>query len=89
MLKNYLKTAWRNLLKNKAYSLINIGGLAIGIASFILIARYVIDELSYDRWNPDAENIYRINGDFRFGGDEVSLSVVSDPLGETMKNDYP
>lgn len=89
MIRNYLKTAWRNLLKNKTYSLINIGGLAVGIASFVLIAKYVTDELSYDRWNPYAENIYRINSDIRFGGSELSMAVSADPLGETMVRDYP
>ncbi|WP_111307290.1 ABC transporter permease [Confluentibacter sediminis] len=89
MIKNYFKIAWRNLLKNKAYSFINIGGLAVGIACFILIARYVVDELSYDRWNPYAENIYRINSNIRFGGSENIIADTSDPMGETMKEDYP
>ena len=52
MLKNYLKIAWRNLVKNKTFSIINILGLATGLCCFLLIALYVMDELSYDRfWN--------------------------------------
>ena len=60
MLKNYLKIAFRNLIRNKLFSLINILGLAIGIASCLLILLYVLDELKYDKYHSDAENIYRI-----------------------------
>jgi putative ABC transport system permease protein len=63
MIKNYFKIAWRNLLKNKTFSLINIIGLASGLACFIMIALYVTDELSYDRFNEKANHIYRINTD--------------------------
>ncbi len=49
MFRNYFKTAWRNLKRNKVYAAINIGGIAIGLAAFWLIALYVGDELSYDR----------------------------------------
>lgn len=89
MLKNYLKIAWRNLLKNKTFSLINITGLASGLACFILIALYVADELSYDRFHEKANRIYRINSDIVFGGNKLNLAVSSDPMGETLKKDYP
>jgi len=89
VLKNYLISAWRNLLKNRVFSTINIVGLAIGIASFILIGNYVLDELSYDRWNPQAENIYRVDADIIMGGSELNLAVSSDPMGATLKKDYP
>ncbi|RTL58784.1 MAG: FtsX-like permease family protein [Sphingobacteriales bacterium] len=89
MLKNYLKIAWRNLLKNKTFSLINIIGLASGLACFILIALYVADELSYDRYHEKANRIYRINSDIVFGGNKLNLAVTSDPMGETLKKDYP
>ena len=89
MIKNYLKVAWRNLIKNKTFSIINIAGLAIGLSCFLLIALYVLDELSYDRFYPNAERIYRINADIRFGGSELKIPVVSDPMGATLKNDYP
>ena len=89
MLKNYFKVAWRNLLRNKTFSLINILGLAIGLASFILIALFVADELSYDRFNEKASRIYRINGDVRFGGNDLRLAVSSDMMGPTLKNDFP
>jgi putative ABC transport system permease protein len=89
MYKTYFKTAWRNLLKNKTFSFINIAGLAAGLACFILIALYVADELSYDRYNQKAERIYRINTDVLFGGNSLHLAVTSDPMGAALKNDFP
>ncbi len=85
MIKNYFKIAWRNLLKNKVFSAINIIGLASGLASFILIALYVADELSYDRFNEKANRIYRINSDIVFGGNKLHLAVTSDPMGAVLK----
>jgi len=89
MFSNYLKIAWRNLLKNKTFSLINIIGLASGLACFILITLYIIDELSYDRYHEKAERIYRINSDIRFGGTDLNMAVSADPMGATLKKDYP
>lgn len=89
MIKNYLTIAWRNLVKNKTFSFINIAGLAIGLASFILIALYVVDELSYDKYNEKANRIYRVNSDIRFGGTDLKLAVSSDMMGSTLKKDYP
>jgi putative ABC transport system permease protein len=60
MFKNYLKVAIRNLWKNKTYSFINIVGLALGLTCFLLIALYVFDELTYDRFHKQANNIYRV-----------------------------
>lgn len=89
MLKNYLKVAWRNLVKNKVFSFINIIGLATGLTCFILITLYVLDELSYDRYNENADRIYRINSFIRMGGSEVKLPVASDPMGAALKKDFP
>jgi len=89
MIKNYLKIAWRNIVKSKTFSFINIAGLAIGLACFILIAMFVVDELSYDRYNEKADRIYRVNSDIRFGGTDLKLAVSSDPMGATLKKDYP
>ena len=89
MFKNYLKITWRNLVKNKAYSFINITGLAIGLSCFLLIALYVMDELSYDRSFPDADRIYRINSDIKFGGANLHMAVTSDMMGQLLKKDYP
>jgi len=60
MFKNYIKIAWRSLLKSKIHSLINISGLAVGLASVLLISLYVNDELSYDKFHKNAEDIYRV-----------------------------
>ena len=89
MLKNYFKIAFRNLWKNKGFSAINIFGLAIGIATCLLITLYVVDELSYDRYNEKVDRIYRINVDLKFGGAEQKFAVSADPIGLTMMKDYP
>lgn len=89
MLKDFLKIARRNLLKNKTFSIINIVGLAMGLACFMMIALYVADELSYDRYNEKADRIYRINSDIRFGGTDMNMAVSSDPMGAALKRDYP
>jgi putative ABC transport system permease protein len=89
MFKNYVKVALRNLWKNKVFSVINIVGLAIGLCCFLLIAVYVLDELSYDRFYRNADRIYRINSDIRFGGNNLHLPVTSDMMGATLKKDYP
>ncbi|HET6252773.1 MAG TPA: ABC transporter permease [Puia sp.] len=89
MLRNYLKSAFRNLWKNKGFSAINILGLAIGLATCLLILIYVQDELSYDRWNVNADRIYRLDNDIRFGGNSVSLAVAPAPAGPAILRDYP
>lgn len=89
MLRNYLKIAWRNLVRNKAFSAINIIGLATGLACFILITLYVTDELGFDRFNEKANHIYRVDSDIKIGGSSLKLAVMSDPMGATLKRDYP
>jgi putative ABC transport system permease protein len=68
MLRHYLVTAVRNLAHHRLYSLINIAGLSIGLAAAILIVLYVRDELSYDKWIPDTENLYRLEATFYLPG---------------------
>jgi putative ABC transport system permease protein len=87
--KNYLKTAWRNLANSKVYSVLNILGLATGLTCFLLISLYVMDELSYDRFYPNADRIYRINSDIRFGGADLHMPVTSDMMGQLLEKDYP
>jgi len=81
MLKNYLLTAWRNLARSKLFSGINLFGLAIGLGCFLLIALYVLDELSYDRWNSNAGRIYRVTLDARWGGADLRLAQAPDIMG--------
>jgi putative ABC transport system permease protein len=89
MIRNYLKIAWRNLSKNKTYSIINIAGLAIGLSCFLLIVLYVMDELNFDRYNDKAGRIFRVNSDISFGGADLHLPVASDMMGQLLKKDYP
>jgi putative ABC transport system permease protein len=89
MFKNYLKTAFRNLVKNKFYTLINIIGLALGIATCLLILLYVMDELSYDRYNLNANRIYRVNNEIKFGDNHVDLAVAPSLMGTTMVKEIP
>ncbi|WP_224998683.1 ABC transporter permease [Cesiribacter sp. SM1] len=89
MFRTYLKLAWRNLLKSKVYSLLNIFGLAIGLSCFILISLYIIDELSFDRYHTKADRIYRINSDIKFGDSEMHLAETPDVMGAVLKKDFP
>ncbi|HEY0356557.1 MAG TPA: ABC transporter permease, partial [Flavisolibacter sp.] len=89
MFRNYLKVAFRNLWKNKTFSAINIIGLATGLCCFLLIALYVLDELSYDRHFKNSSRIYRVNSDIRFGGGDLRIPMTSDMMGAAMKKDYP
>ncbi|MBX3255487.1 MAG: ABC transporter permease [Chitinophagaceae bacterium] len=89
MLRNYFKTAWRNLKRNKLFSFINILGLAIGIATCFLIMLYVQDELSYDRFNKNAANIARIIFQADINGGKINESNVMAPVAATVKKDFP
>ncbi|MBA4850864.1 ABC transporter permease [Emticicia sp. BO119] len=75
MIRNYLKIAFRNLRKQKGFTFINIAGLAIGITCFLLIGLYVKDELSYDRFNKNADRIYRVTRVFKSNDGTVSLHL--------------
>lgn len=89
MFKNYFKIALRNLLKNKAYSFINIFGLAIGIACCLLILLFIQDELSYDRFHEKADQIYRITLNGKLGDNEFFVPVTAPPLGKALVEEYP
>ncbi|MDX5422439.1 MAG: ABC transporter permease [Hymenobacteraceae bacterium] len=85
MLKNYLKIAVRNLMRNKVYSAINIIGLAIGVASCILIFLYVQDELSYESHFSKSDRIVRVVGTITFEGQQDKFSVTPLPLEEAVR----
>jgi putative ABC transport system permease protein len=89
MLINYFKTAWRFLLKNKAFSFINIIGLAIGTLCCLYIVLYVKDQNSYDRQHTDAKDIYRIVSVLSVSGDTHNMSTCSPPIAPALKNDFP
>lgn len=90
MLKNYLVTAWRNLKKNKTFSLINIAGLAIGMAVCLLILQYVNFELSYDQFNKNASDVYRVANDRYQNGKLIQHGTITySAIGKAMQDDYP
>ncbi|HTD98453.1 MAG TPA: ABC transporter permease [Mucilaginibacter sp.] len=84
MFKNYVKTAFRSLLKNKGFTIINILGLALGLATCLLIVFYVVDELSYDRFNTKADRIYRVNTDIKYGGNSSSYAIAPPPMAASL-----
>ena len=90
MIKNYLKIAWRNLVNNKADSTINIIGLSIGMAACLLILEFVSFELSYDRFNKNANDIYRVVNDRYQKGKLVQHGTITySAVGPAMKADFP
>ncbi|MCB0567604.1 MAG: ABC transporter permease [Phaeodactylibacter sp.] len=89
MWRNYLNTAIRNLWKQKYYTLINVLGLALGLACFLFILAYVKDELSYDRYHEKADRIYRADFKGHIFGQEFDLTEVGDPFGPTVLESYP
>lgn len=89
MLKNYIKIAFRNLLKHKAYSLINVLGLATGIAACLLIMIYVLDELRYDLYHDGADRIYRATLAARINGKDLHVTNTCAPLSEALMREFP
>src|SRR5690242_3007567 len=89
MLKNYFKTAWRNLVNNKAYSAINILGLAAGIAVALIIGLWVYYECSYDRFLKDYQQAYRVKRNFNSNGDTLTFNTISLKLAETIRSEVP
>lgn len=89
MLKNYLTIAFRNILRNKAYSFINIAGLAVGMAACITIFIYVQHEYSYDSFNKKADRIYRTTFDVTIDGKTVKVPVSPPTLGPFLMSHFP
>lgn len=90
MLKNYFTVAWRNLLKHKIFSTINIGGLAIGIASSILLLSYVSFQFNYDSFHANKQNIYRVNLDYYQNGQLTIHSAENySAVGPALKQNFP
>lgn len=89
MLKNYFITAWRNLIKRKAFSFINIAGLSIGISVCFIIMLYVQDELNFDRFNKNADRIVRIVFKADINGGKIYEANVMPQVASAMTKDYP
>ncbi|HTL10549.1 MAG TPA: ABC transporter permease [Chitinophagaceae bacterium] len=89
MLKNYLLTAWRNLIKNKVYSFINILGLATGMAVVMLIGLWMHDELSANKYHANYATLYKIMMNQTFDGHRGSQDAMPFPAGEELKTKFP
>lgn len=89
MLKTYFKIAWRNFKHNKIFSFINIIGLSVGLACCMLITLYILNELDYDKYQNNADNIYQIGTTFIQQGKEESMPNTPAPMGSTMKMEFP
>ena len=89
MIKNYIKIAFRNLWRHKSFSLINIIGLAVGMAACFLIFMYVRFELSYDKFNQNFGQVYRLNTDIKSPNEVLHWSSASPPMGPAIQADYP
>ena len=88
MFKNYFTIVFRNIKKYKSYSFINIIGLTLGMACTILISLWVLDELNYDRFNDNHENLYRVISISNFGG-ETRQPATAGPLADLIMKDIP
>lgn len=89
MLKNYFKIAWRNLMKNKVFSFINILGLSTGLTCCMLITLYILNETSYDKYQKNADNIYQVDTEFKGLGNFKKVPNTPAALGEIMKSVFP
>src|SRR5215813_2518019 len=89
MIKNYLKIAFRNLWRHRVFSFINILGLTVGMTACFLIFLYVKFELSYDKFNSKAANIYRLNTDIKTPSETINTSVTAWPFAPNIKREFP
>ncbi|WP_405519566.1 permease prefix domain 2-containing transporter [Spirosoma sp. KNUC1025] len=89
MLCNYVKIAWRNLVLHKAFTAINIVGLAVGLATCLLIVLFVLHELSYDRYHANADRIYRMALNGRIDDKDIQLAYAPGPAGQALLRDCP
>ncbi|MDB5008910.1 MAG: macB 9, partial [Mucilaginibacter sp.] len=91
MIKNYLRSALRNIKRNPFISFINLFGLTVGLTCCLLILTYIINERSYDKFNKNAEDIYRVTRIFYSGPnvESLHLSSVAPPFGPLLQNAFP
>lgn len=89
MLKNYFKIAWRNLLKQKGYAIINLTGLAVGISCCLMILLFVQNEMSYDQHHPHTDQLYRVGTIFEIGDATNKTGISPVPLAPAILKDFP
>lgn len=88
MIKNYLKVAWRNLIKNKTHTFINVSGLSVGMAVAMLIGLWIWDELSYDKYHDNYNRVVKVMQHQAINGTTFSQVAIPIPLGTMLRNDY-
>src|SRR5690349_3816029 len=89
MLKNFFITAWRNLIRNKTYALLNISGLCIGVVVCLLIGIWLQREVSYDNFHPDGVNIYRLSNTFKSESESFSQAPSGPAFGAHLTEQLP
>src|SRR5437588_11544724 len=89
MIKNYIKTAWRNSLNNKAFSFINVSGLPVGLACCMFIIAYLYSELTYDTYPANSKQLYRVGLTALGNGNTTDFPMVDIAVGPGMKSVYP
>src|SRR5471030_146560 len=89
MILNYIKIAWRSLTKQKLFSLINISGLAVGLAVCMMIMMYVAHEMSYDRFQKNADRIFIPGAQIKAGGVSMNIANMSYAAGAIIKESQP
>lgn len=89
MFKNYLKIAWRNLIRNKGFSILNIAGLSIGLTVFTLIILWINFELGFDRFHENQERIYEVNNQYDVEGEIWTWNSTPKAMAPAIKKDYP
>ncbi|MGC4035825.1 MAG: ABC transporter permease [Chitinophagaceae bacterium] len=89
MFKNYFKTAWRNIIRTIGYSILNISGLATGMAVALLIGLWVYEQYSYDKFVPDYERLYRVQRNFDSNGDTLTFTSTSLKLADALRSQVP
>jgi ABC-type antimicrobial peptide transport system permease subunit len=89
MIRNTFRLALRNVFKHKGFAFLNIAGLAVGLTASLLILLWILDELSYDKFNLNAENIYRVEEDQFYSGEKYHVTVTPHPSGPVWKEKIP
>lgn len=89
MLQSYLKISFRNILKNKNYSLINLLGLTIGLSGSFILFLFISHELSFDKFHPDYDNLYKVVDEYTYSGKSTKTSEIAAPTGPEMNEIFP
>ncbi len=89
MVKNYLKTAWRNITRTIGYSILNVTGLAIGMAVALLIGLWVYEQYSFDKFLPEYQSVYRVQRNFNSNGDTLTFQTTSLKLADALRTQIP